>query len=53
MEVNKEELQRRVYKCTVFLNVASVLGYEILKITCTLLSIYSNCVGVFLIKLQQ
>ena len=53
MEVNKEELQRRVYKCTVFLNVASVLGYEILKITCTLLSIYSNCVEVFLIKVQQ
>ena len=47
MEVKKEELQRRVAKCTVFLNVASVLGHEIISITSTPRSIYSSCAAVF------
>ena len=52
MEVNKEELQRRVTECTVFY-AASVLGHEVVHITSTALPIYSNCAGVFLIKLQR
>ena len=47
MEVKKEELQRRVAKCIVFLNVASVLDHEIVSITSTPPSIYSSCAGVF------
>ena len=53
MEVSKKELQRTVTECTVFLNVALVLGHEVAQITSTALSIYSNCVGVFLIKFQR
>ena len=51
MEVSREELQRRVAECTVFSH--SIFGHEVVHITSTALSVYSNCVAVFLIKLQR
>ena len=45
MEVNKEELQRRVAeRCC--LNVAPVFGHELVDFTSTAYSIYSNCAAV-------
>ena len=35
-----------------FLNISSALGHEVVHITSTALSIYLNCAGVFLIKLE-
>ena len=36
-----------------FLNIASVLGHVVVHITSAALSIYSNCAGMFLIKLKR
>ena len=51
MEVNKEDLQRGVAECLCFLNIGFVLGHEVVNVTSTSLSIYSNCAGMFLIIL--
>ena len=36
-----------------FLNIATILGHEVVHITSTALSIYTNCAGVFWIKLKR
>ena len=53
MKVNEKELQGRAAECTVFFNIASVFGHEVVHINSTALSIYSNCAGVFLMKLKR
>ena len=53
MKVNKETLQGRVTKCTVLSRIVSVSGHEVVHITSTPLSIYSNCAGVIFDKIEE
>ena len=53
MKVNKEALQGRVIECTVLSRIVSVLGHELVHITSTPLSIYSNCAGVLFDKIKE